>query len=69
MSPALPEGDVPPDDGALPGSVLEGARERAFGVYLHVPFCAVVSFMALIQDSDPKASCVFVGDFNAHHQE
>ncbi|TQL03798.1 radical SAM family heme chaperone HemW [Cellulomonas sp. SLBN-39] len=41
MSPALPEGDVPPDDGALPASVLDGAQRRAFGVYLHVPFCAV----------------------------
>ncbi|WP_456825466.1 radical SAM family heme chaperone HemW [Cellulomonas sp. P5_E12] len=41
MSPALPEGDVAPDDGALPASVLEGADERAFGVYLHVPFCTV----------------------------
>lgn len=41
MSPALPEGDVPPDDGVLPTSVLDGAQRRAFGVYLHVPFCAV----------------------------
>jgi putative oxygen-independent coproporphyrinogen III oxidase len=41
VSPALPEGDVAPDDGALPPSALEGADERAFGVYLHVPFCTV----------------------------
>ena len=41
MSPALPEGDAAPDDGRLPGSVREGAGERAFGVYLHVPFCTV----------------------------
>ncbi|MCC2308021.1 radical SAM family heme chaperone HemW [Cellulomonas chengniuliangii] len=41
MSPALPDGDVPPDDGALPGSAAQGAAERAFGVYLHVPFCTV----------------------------
>ena len=41
MSPALPEGDAAPDDGRLPGSVREGADERAFGVYLHVPFCTV----------------------------
>jgi len=41
VSPALPEGDVAPDDGALPSSVREGADERAFGVYLHVPFCTV----------------------------
>ncbi|KRD44786.1 coproporphyrinogen III oxidase [Cellulomonas sp. Root930] len=41
MSPALPEGDVAPDDGRLPASALEGADERAFAVYLHVPFCTV----------------------------
>jgi len=41
MSPALPEGDPAPTDGALPASVLAGAGSRAFGVYLHVPFCAV----------------------------
>jgi oxygen-independent coproporphyrinogen-3 oxidase len=32
---ALPDGDVPPPDGALP----VGAT-RPFGVYVHVPFCA-----------------------------
>lgn len=41
MSPALPEGDTPPDDGSLPESAFEGAAERAFAVYLHVPFCTV----------------------------
>jgi len=41
VSPALPDGDDAPDDGALPGSVVAGADERAFGVYLHVPFCTV----------------------------
>ncbi|WP_421734213.1 radical SAM family heme chaperone HemW [Cellulomonas sp.] len=41
MSPALPEGDVAPDDGALPASAIEGADGRAFAVYLHVPFCTV----------------------------
>ena len=41
MSPALPEGEGPPADGALPGSVVEGAAGRGFGVYLHVPFCTV----------------------------
>ncbi|WNB84606.1 radical SAM family heme chaperone HemW [Cellulomonas sp. ATA003] len=39
--PALPVGDVSPDDGALPSSVVDGADARAFGVYLHVPFCTV----------------------------
>ena len=39
--PALPDGEAAPDDGALPGSVAAGAGERAFGVYLHVPFCRV----------------------------
>jgi oxygen-independent coproporphyrinogen-3 oxidase len=32
---------VAPDDGRLPPSVAAGAAERAFGVYLHVPFCTV----------------------------
>ncbi|MBO0899983.1 coproporphyrinogen III oxidase [Cellulomonas sp. zg-ZUI22] len=41
MSPALPDGDPAPADGALPASAAEGAQGRAFGVYLHVPFCAV----------------------------
>jgi oxygen-independent coproporphyrinogen-3 oxidase len=41
VSPALPEGDVAPDDGRLPDSVLAGAAGRGFGVYLHVPFCTV----------------------------
>ncbi len=41
MSPALPDGDVPPDDGALPGSVVAGAAQRDLGIYVHVPFCTV----------------------------
>lgn len=41
MSPALPEGDAAPDDGALPASVAAGADSRRLGVYLHVPFCTV----------------------------
>ncbi len=40
MPSALPDGEEPPADGALPPSVLHGADQRAFGVYLHVPFCA-----------------------------
>ena len=39
--PALPDGDRAPDDGALPASAAVGAAQRAFGVYLHVPFCRV----------------------------
>lgn len=41
MSPALPDGDPAPAHGALPASVRDGADGRAFGVYLHVPFCRV----------------------------
>jgi len=41
VSPALPEADPAPDDGALPATAADGATERAFGVYVHVPFCAV----------------------------
>ncbi len=38
---ALPDGDPAPADGRLPASALVGLGERPFGVYLHVPFCAV----------------------------
>src|SRR5690625_5458175 len=30
-----------PVDFHLPASVCQGAQERPFGVYVHVPFCAV----------------------------
>jgi putative oxygen-independent coproporphyrinogen III oxidase len=36
---ALPAGEPVPADGALPMSALEGLGTRAFGIYLHVPFC------------------------------
>jgi oxygen-independent coproporphyrinogen-3 oxidase len=38
---ALPLGDPAPPDGLLPGQALEGAAARAFGLYVHIPFCAV----------------------------
>ncbi|MDT0165309.1 radical SAM family heme chaperone HemW [Actinotalea sp. AC32] len=44
MSPALPDGEPVPDDGALPDWVADDRRAgaaRALGVYLHVPFCTV----------------------------
>lgn len=41
MAPALPDGEPAPEDGTLPASVATGADGRAFGVYLHVPFCTV----------------------------
>ncbi|WP_345037534.1 radical SAM family heme chaperone HemW [Georgenia daeguensis] len=41
MPPALPDGETPPDDGALPVSSAHGAAARDLGVYLHVPFCRV----------------------------
>jgi oxygen-independent coproporphyrinogen-3 oxidase len=41
MPSALPIADPAPPDGLLPASVSEGADERDFGVYLHVPFCRV----------------------------
>ena len=41
MSPSpLPDGDIAPGDGLLPPSVARGAQQRAFGLYIHVPFCA-----------------------------
>jgi putative oxygen-independent coproporphyrinogen III oxidase len=47
VSPALPDGEPVPVDGALPGWVghpgadRDRAGRRPFGVYLHVPFCSV----------------------------
>lgn len=41
MPSALPIADPAPADGALPASVVDGAGDRAFGVYLHVPYCRV----------------------------
>ena len=41
MASALPLGEPAPLDGVLPVSAAVGAHERAFGVYLHVPFCRV----------------------------
>ena len=35
----LPDGEAVPADGALPPAALDGASDRAFGVYVHVPFC------------------------------
>jgi oxygen-independent coproporphyrinogen-3 oxidase len=39
--PQLPDGDPAPPDGALPAEALATLDERPFGVYVHVPFCAV----------------------------
>jgi putative oxygen-independent coproporphyrinogen III oxidase len=36
-----PDGEPVPADGALPPSAADGAARRAFGVYVHVPFCRV----------------------------
>ncbi|WP_210506031.1 radical SAM family heme chaperone HemW [Naasia sp. SYSU D00057] len=41
MPSALPLADPAPADGLLPAAAGDGATERAFGVYLHVPFCRV----------------------------
>ncbi|HET8880325.1 MAG TPA: coproporphyrinogen III oxidase, partial [Arthrobacter sp.] len=41
MPSALPLGDPAPSDGLLPAQALEGAAGRAFGLYVHIPFCAV----------------------------
>jgi len=37
----LPIADPAPDDGLLPTGAGDGAGDRDFGVYLHVPFCRV----------------------------
>ncbi|MGF1661551.1 MAG: radical SAM family heme chaperone HemW [Kineosporiaceae bacterium] len=36
-----PAGEPAPADGALPATAADGAAGRAFGVYVHVPFCRV----------------------------
>ncbi|MFA5608155.1 MAG: radical SAM family heme chaperone HemW [Leucobacter sp.] len=41
MAGPLPEGQPAPADGALPSSARIGAEGRAFGVYVHVPYCRV----------------------------
>lgn len=41
MGSALPLGEPAPLDGLLPASAAVGATDRAYGVYLHVPFCRV----------------------------
>ena len=41
MPSALPEGEPVPRDGSLPASAYAGLGSRPFGVYVHVPFCAV----------------------------
>lgn len=41
MPSTLPEGEPAPADGLLPASAGEGAETRAFGVYVHVPYCRV----------------------------
>src|SRR3954454_20952059 len=40
MPSTLPDGEPAPADGRLPEWALEGAAERALGIYVHVPFCA-----------------------------
>ncbi|HET8796007.1 MAG TPA: radical SAM family heme chaperone HemW [Arthrobacter sp.] len=41
MPSVLPEGDPAPADGLLPAQVIDGADDRNFGLYVHIPFCAV----------------------------
>ncbi|MFN8169967.1 MAG: coproporphyrinogen-III oxidase family protein [Candidatus Nanopelagicales bacterium] len=35
-----PEGEPAPADGALPASALDALGTRAFGIYVHVPYCS-----------------------------
>ncbi|PSS45156.1 coproporphyrinogen III oxidase [Arthrobacter woluwensis] len=41
MPSALPLGDPAPADGLLDPQAREGAQERAFSLYIHVPYCTV----------------------------
>lgn len=41
MPSIVPLGDPAPSDGLLPAQAAEGVAARAFGLYVHIPFCAV----------------------------
>ncbi|MBU8867472.1 MULTISPECIES: radical SAM family heme chaperone HemW [Paenarthrobacter] len=41
MPSVLPLGDPAPADGLLPPQALAGVEHRKFGLYVHIPFCAV----------------------------
>ncbi|MBP1231534.1 oxygen-independent coproporphyrinogen-3 oxidase [Arthrobacter sp. PvP102] len=41
MPSVLPLGDPAPSDGLLPAQAADGAAQRRFGLYVHIPFCAV----------------------------
>src|SRR3954470_18031733 len=41
MASVLPDGEPVPEDGSLPPLAVESAGKNGFGVYDHVPFCAV----------------------------
>ena len=41
MPSALPDGEQAPADGLLPASATVDADTRAFGLYVHIPFCSV----------------------------
>ncbi|MGI8433977.1 MAG: radical SAM family heme chaperone HemW [Nocardioidaceae bacterium] len=41
MPSTLPDGEPAPRDGALPPEALAELPDRPFGIYVHVPFCAV----------------------------
>ncbi|MFJ5957225.1 radical SAM family heme chaperone HemW [Paenarthrobacter sp. NPDC092416] len=41
MPSVLPLGDPAPADGVLPPQALAGVEQRKFGLYVHIPFCAV----------------------------
>ncbi|CAH0254263.1 Oxygen-independent coproporphyrinogen-III oxidase-like protein Rv2388c [Arthrobacter sp. Bi83] len=41
MPSVLPLGDPAPSDGLLPQQAADGAARRGFGLYVHIPFCAV----------------------------
>lgn len=41
MPSVLPLGDPAPADGLLPPQAIAGVENRKFGLYVHIPFCAV----------------------------
>ena len=40
MPSTLPDGELVPDDGALPDAAVAEVGQWPFGIYLHVPFCS-----------------------------
>ncbi|MEV0274572.1 radical SAM family heme chaperone HemW [Hamadaea sp. NPDC050747] len=63
MPATLPDGEPVPTSGELPATALDGVRERDFGVYLHVPFCASRCGYCDFNTYTPTESGLAQGDY------